>query len=163
MPTPASHPSAANRHDAPQARAAWLDDALPPVGAATRLPVRARLQPGGANASSSERRRRSCFMLLERRDPKRQKITPADAAKTDARWPLLRRHRRVASLYLNPKNTRRVQTAAQWVARQAGRTVEEATRCSAARGAVIETGSTRRRKRGDRPWDNRRPSTRRRH
>ena len=67
--------------------------------------------------------------LLERRDPKRQKITPADAAKKpDVCWPLVRRHPDTGrlSLYLNPKNTRRVTRLPRsgWPAKS-GRTVEE--------------------------------------
>ena len=115
---------------------AWLDDALPPVGAATRFASCAR---GYGALEESERVElgalasvhswESFMHLLERRDPKRQKITPADAAKKpDVCWPLVRRHPDTGrlSLYLNPKNTRRVCRLPRsgWPAK-AGRTVDE--------------------------------------
>ena len=100
--------------------------------------------------------------LLERRDPKRQKITPADAAKKpDVCWPLVRRHPDTGrlSLYLNPKNTRRVCELPRrgWPAK-AGRTVDEGdamVRRLAER--VIETGVYAHAwKKGDLVlWDNR--------
>jgi len=148
---------------------AWLDDALPPVGAATRFASCARgydaLEESeraelGALASVHSWER---FMrLLERRDPKRPKITPADAAKKpDVCWPLVRRHPDTGrlSLYLNPKNTRRVCELPRrgWPAK-AGRTVDEGdamVRRLAER--VIETGVYAHAwKKGDLVlWDNR--------
>ena len=148
---------------------AWLDDALPPVGAATRfascargydaLEDRERVELGSlASVHSWE----SFMHLLERRDPKRQKITPADAAKKpDVCWPLVRRHPDTGrlSLYVNPKNTRRVTRLPRsgWPAK-AGRTVDEGdamVRRLAER--VIETGVYAHAwKKGDLVlWDNR--------
>ena len=115
---------------------AWLDAALPPVGAATRFASCARgydaleeRERAELGALASVHSWESFMHLLERRDPKRQKITPADAAKKpDVCWPLVRRHPDTGrlSLYLNPKNTRRVCELPRrgWPAK-AGKTVDE--------------------------------------
>ena len=148
---------------------AWLDGALPPVGAATRFASCARgydaleeSERVELGALASVHSWESFMHLLERRDPKRQKITPADAAKKpDVCWPLVRRHPDTGrlSLYLNPKNTRRVTRLPRrgWPAK-AGKTVDEGdamVRRLAER--VIETGVYAHAwKKGDLVlWDNR--------
>ena len=95
-----------------------LEKALPPVGAATRFAscVRFYEQLDAAERSALDGLASvhswEVFMrFLEARDPKREKVTPADIAKKpDVTWPLIRTHPETGRrmLYINPKNTRSV-------------------------------------------------------